>query len=70
MITNSKQTWEIGHQVKVGFMKLTITNKIPTPRNWEPDAYVLSNGKSEYVFVPHNGLFKVEAGRSPKDYIA
>jgi hypothetical protein len=70
MITRSRQTWEIGHRVKVGFMSLTVTNKIPTPGNYEPDAYTLSNGKSEYVFVPHKGLFRIADGHSPRDYIA
>lgn len=70
MITRSRQTWEIGHRVNVGFMSLTVTSKIPTPGNCEPDAYTLSSGKADYVFVPHNGLFKIAVGRSARDYIA
>jgi hypothetical protein len=69
MIQTSRQTWEIGHSVKVGFMSLTVTNKIPTPGNFEPDAYLLSNGKAEYVFVPHHGIQKVLPGTDPRDSI-
>ena len=60
MITNSKQTWEIGEVVKVGFLKLIITAKEPTPGDYMPDAYLLSgigiHHNRTYRFVPHNGL--------------
>lgn len=57
MITRTKQTWEIGANVKVGFLTLQVVAKIPTPGDWLPDAYALTNGKGAfYRFVPHNGL--------------
>lgn len=57
MITRSKQTWEIGSTVKVGFMTLQVVAKVATPGDWLPDAYALTNGKGAfYRFVPHNGL--------------
>ena len=60
MITKSKQVWEIGNQVKVGFLILTISAKEPTPRDGLPDAYLLQDGKGRtYRFVPHNGLERI-----------
>jgi hypothetical protein len=60
MIKNSKQKWEVGQEVKVGFMTLTVTAKEPTPGDWLPDAYLLvaKNG-NQYRFVPHNGLERI-----------
>ncbi len=60
MIKNSKQNWEIGQQVNVGFLKgLTVLAKIMTPGDYAPDAYVLARGPVFYSFVPHNGLAKL-----------
>jgi hypothetical protein len=60
MINNSKQSWEIGQQVNVGFLKgLTVLAAIATPGDYSPDAYVLARGASFYSFVPHNGLTKI-----------
>lgn len=60
MIKNSKQTWEIGQQVNVGFLKgLTVLAKVTTPGDYAPDAYVLSRGAKLYSFVPHNGLIQI-----------
>lgn len=58
MIKNSKQVWEVGQQVKVGFMSLIVAAKIATPGDYLPDAYALTNkGATKfYRFVPHNGL--------------
>jgi len=58
MIKNSKQVWEVGEAVKVGFMTLIVCAKVATPGDYAPDAYALSNAKGDkfYRFVPHNGL--------------
>lgn len=58
MIRNSKQVWEVGEIVKVGFLTLRITAKDPTPNDYMPDAYLLTDktGSKKYRFVPHNGL--------------
>ena len=58
MITKSKQAWEIGEMVKIGFLTLRILAKQATPGDYKPDAYVLTNIKADkfYRFVPHNGL--------------
>ena len=61
MISNSKQNWSVGSNVKVGFMTLTVRAAVPTPGDYAPDAYILSNaaGTQLYLFVPHNGLTKI-----------
>jgi hypothetical protein len=61
MIRRSKQVWEVGSTVKVGFLSLTVMAKVPTPGDYMPDAYALTNGKGAfYRFVPHNGLTRCE----------
>lgn len=61
MINKSKQNWQIGNQVKVGFLTLTVVRPCHTPGDFAPDAYVLCNTKQDqlYKFVPHCGLEKI-----------
>jgi hypothetical protein len=61
MISNSRQNWIVGHNVKVGFLTLKVRAIIETPGDYLPDAYILSNvaGTQLYSFVPHNGLTKI-----------
>lgn len=62
MITKSKQIWEIGQTVKVGFLSgLMVLAKVATPGDFAPDAYILQRGEQLYKFVPHNGLEKIDA---------
>lgn len=63
MITNSKQVWQVGETVKVGFMSLRILARIPTPGDYAPDAYAMTNadGSRFYRFVPHKGCERVES---------
>ena len=60
MITNSKQVWQIGETVQVGFLRLRITAREPTPGDYAPDAYHLcglgKNAERRYRFVPHKGI--------------
>lgn len=58
MIKNTKQAWEVGEAVKVGFLTLIVKAKVATPGDYLPDAYALANirGDRFYRFVPHNGL--------------
>jgi hypothetical protein len=58
MITRSKQNWQVGSLVKVGFLQLRVTACVPTPGDAAPDAYFLTNltGDKLYEFVPHHGL--------------
>lgn len=57
MIQWTKQTWDVGATVKVGFMTLKVLAAVPTPGDYAPDAYVLTDatGTRFYRFVPHNG---------------
>ena len=58
MITKSKQVWQAGETVKVGFLSLRVIKAIATPGDYLPDAYILTTQKGDkfYRFVPHNGL--------------
>ena len=59
MIRNSKQQWEIGQKVRVGFMSLTVRLVVN-------GGYVLTNhaGDKLYAFVPHNGLSRIDAAEA------
>jgi hypothetical protein len=61
MINKTKQDWNIGSTVKVGFLTLIVKEVELTPGDYKPDAYILSNvaGSQMYRFVPHNGLEKL-----------
>lgn len=61
MISNSRQKWQVGSTVKVGFMSLVVKAAISTPGDYNPDAYILSNaaGTQLYRFVPHKGVEKI-----------
>lgn len=62
MIRKTKQSWEVGQQVKVGFLAgLTVIAAVATPGDYAPDGYVLLRGEQFYSFVPHNGLSKISA---------
>lgn len=63
MINRTKQSWEVGATVKVGFLSLVVKAAIPTPGDSMPDAYILANkaGTQLYKFVPHNGVEKIDA---------
>ena len=60
MITKSKQQWQVGETVKVGFLTLRVTGKEATPGDYMPDAYYLcglgAQANRKYRFVPHNGI--------------
>lgn len=61
-MTRSKQSWEVGATVKVGFLTLKVLAKVATPGNWLPDQYALTNGAGRfYKFVPHNGLERCDS---------
>ncbi|WP_416048982.1 hypothetical protein [Cupriavidus basilensis] len=70
MRKQAKQLWEVGQQVKVGFLAgLTVIAKIPTPGDFAPDAYVLVRGEQFYSFVPHNGISKID-GAEAREMVA
>lgn len=58
-IQNSRQRWQQGEVVKVGFLTgLEVVKMIPTPGDYAPDAYVLWQPQHNrfYRFVPHKGI--------------
>ena len=61
MITKTRQNWEVGKFVKVGFLNLKITGIIPTTGDFRPDIYELINAKGDkkYNFTPHYGIERV-----------
>lgn len=67
MINHSEQNWNIGSQVKVGFLTLTVWSSRETPGDYKPDAYLLKRGNDLYEFVPHNGLRKLESWENPAE---
>ena len=59
-ITNTKQNWEIGATVKVGFLSLKVVGFKATPGGHDPDEYELESAKGvRYIFSPHNGLYRI-----------
>ena len=63
MISNTKQNWQVGETVKVGFMSLIVAARIATPGDYLPDAYAMTNkgAIAFYRFVPHNGLTRCDS---------
>ena len=60
-ISNSKQSWNIGDRVRVGFMKNLLVTQIDAIYDGLPDIYTLentNNGKL-YQFTPHNGIERI-----------
>jgi hypothetical protein len=63
MIRNSKQKWEVGQKVSIGFVRdLTVSAAIATPGDGLPDLYFLVNQANTkiYQFIPHLGLQQVD----------
>jgi hypothetical protein len=60
MITKTKQNWQIGAVVKVGFLKLRIISA-RAEYDGLPDIYTLESidGSKKYEFIPHNGLNRI-----------
>ncbi|HZO22808.1 MAG TPA: hypothetical protein VFB37_09930 [Steroidobacteraceae bacterium] len=61
MVRSSKQNWQVGSRVRVGFLNLVIRAAIATPGDARPDTYVLSNaaGDKLYAFTPHHGCERI-----------
>jgi hypothetical protein len=66
MINKTKQDWQVGATVKVGFLTLVVRAAVATPGDSQPDAYILSNqtGTQLYKFVPHNGVQKIDVSEA------
>ncbi len=60
MITRTKQNWNTGEVVKVGFLKLRVVSA-RAEFDGMPDIYTLESldGSKRYEFIPHNGLTRI-----------
>ncbi len=60
MITRSKQNWENGQTVKVGFLTLRVVSA-QAIKDGLPDIYTLESldKAKQYEFIPHNGLRRI-----------
>ena len=66
MVRKSKQNWQVGATVKVGFLSLVVLAAVATPGD-----YMLTNSKGViYGFVPHNGLTKFDSVEEANQYYA
>lgn len=61
MIRNTRQNWQVGATVKVGFLSLRVLD-VAAVKDWLPDLYLLESLDSTklYRFIPHNGLVRLE----------
>ena len=51
-----RQDWAVGQTVSVGFLaNLTVVEKVPTPGDYAPDAYVLFKKDMGYATACANG---------------
>jgi hypothetical protein len=60
MIRNTKQNWQAGSIVNVGFLKLRVISARAV-KDGMPDIYTLESldGSKRYEFIPHNGLTRI-----------
>lgn len=59
MITKSKQSWELGSKVNIGFLKGFEVIATRAVKDYMPDIYLLQRNSCYYEFIPHNGLTKL-----------
>ena len=61
VVKNSKQNWNIGSTVKIGFLELRIIG-VKSIVDGLPNIYELENLKGDklYEFTPYNGLVKID----------
>ena len=61
VVNNSKQNWNNGSTVKIGFLELRIIG-VKSIVDGLPDIYELENLKGDklYEFTPYNGLVKID----------
>ena len=59
-IINTRQDWQIGSRVNVGFLKDLLVTKIDPIYDGLPDIYTLEdNSGRKYQFTPHNGIERI-----------
>ena len=59
MITRTRQEWNVGSKVNVGFLKGLEVIAWRDVFDGMPDIYLLKRNNSYYEFIPHNGLRKL-----------
>ena len=60
-INRSKQSWNIGDRVNVGFMRNLEVLEIQAIYDFKPDIYILRSDKGiRYSFTPHNGIERLD----------
>jgi len=72
MITRTKQLWQVGRQVQVGFLRFTVQAAIATPGDGLSDVYFLTNlaGDKLFRFTPHHGLERVSLEEAERQVAA
>jgi hypothetical protein len=57
----SKQSWQVGAVVKVGFLSLRVVG-VKAVYDGMPDIYTLASldGLRAYEFIPHHGLTRID----------
>ena len=59
-ITNTRQDWQIGSRVNVGFLKDLLVTKIDAIYDGLPDIYTLEDNSGRiYQFTPHSGIERI-----------
>jgi hypothetical protein len=60
MITNTKQNWQVGEKVRIGFLNLTVYG-FKAIKDGLPDIYTLVSldGEKVYEFIPYRGLKRI-----------
>ena len=64
MIKHSKQNWQPGQIVNIGFLKGFVVKEVTDIKDGMPDIYLLERNGVEYEFIPHHGLTKKDKFRS------
>jgi len=60
-ITNTRQDWQVGALVNVGFMRNLKVIRVDAIFDGLPDVYTLESAKgTRYEFTPHNGLVRID----------
>ena len=59
-ITNTRQDWQIGALVNVGFVRNLKVIKVDAIFDGLPDIYTLESANgTRYEFTPHNGIERI-----------
>ena len=60
-VKRSKQSWNIGDKVNIGFMRDLEILEIQAIYDFKPDIYILQNNQGvKYTFTPHHGIERLD----------